>query len=955
MPYLFIAIKFPIRSPLNGEILMKKLHLFLFITTLSFACGLPASVYAAGTAFGAPGMDGVWNRASKTGIGTSYEKYATAPDGTMSYRDDGPSGPISKIWFSVADGIITETAYGLIHENQIKDVQFLIVGPGFFHEEKKDTNHSIDYLHKIAGRPMSLAYKIVNTDKNPSPKYEIEKHIFTDPDRQTLFMRVIFRSFANNVTPYILVNPYIDGTDKEDVAYAGSDSDGHFLNARNAADNKYLSVRLKLPILFVKKSAGYVGASDGFQDLDDVASGNGDVPNQMDWEFDHTDGSNPGNVAMVGQLPTLGNGDVVTFDFAIGFAENHDDALMRARDTLNDGYNTILDKYNGSGSHIGWEDYMSTTLSIPSSLLSSTGDNGHLLHTSAMVLKALEDKTFAGSLIASLSTPWGDSVSANEVDVGYRAVWPRDFYQAAMAMLALGDKETPKVAFQALDRFQVKANLIDKDNARIESDRTGWFFQSTRVDGTLKFLQVQMDQVAMPIMLGWQLWQHGVLSDAEIVNWYWKMIKPAAEFLSNDSHIRIKFQSGGTDEYTVEPAWSRQERWEQKKGYAPPNVAAIVTGLIAAADIARHVGGSQIGAAEHYERHADSIVSQIKSLMFTTTGSVPNGKFYMRVSGSSGNSNDKNADPNDDEKIQIANGGPEVLEKEVLDGGFLEFVRYGVRPADDPNVKELVPELDDETLSDPQRLKYACPNPNFVGWRRHSYDHYGERRHDGSNFIVDPGHPDADKQRGRLWPFLTGERGHYELAVGAADGILTSTERSLITEFIKSMEHFANAGLMLPEQVWDGVGANPNNYAVCEGTNSGTPLAWSHAEYVKLVKSLSDPTHKVWDVNSKVADRYDDPEVEVTFTCNNGQTVPGENVYVVGSDSRMGQWRPDSSLKLEPTAFPTWSKTFSLPASKAMEWKCIVRKLDDSIQWEPGNNNVLNTPATGTTNVDGSL
>ena len=73
--------------------------------------------------------------------------------------------------------------------------------------------------------------------------------------------------------------------------------------------------------------------------------------------------------------------------------------------------------------------------------------------------------------------------------------------------------------------------------------------------------------------------------------------------------------------------------------------------------------------------------------------------------------------------------------------------------------------------------------------------------------------------------------------------------------YVRAMEHFANDGRMLPEQVWDGVGSNAtHNYTVGEGTNSATPLAWSHAAYVKLVRSLTDTN--TWDSYSIVRTRY---------------------------------------------------------------------------------------------------
>ena len=69
------------------------------------------------------------------------------------------------------------------------------------------------------------------------------------------------------------------------------------------------------------------------------------------------------------------------------------------------------------------------------------------------------------------------------------------------------------------------------------------------------------------------------------------------------------------------------------------------------------------------------------------------------------------------------------------------------------------------------------------------------------------------------------------------------------------MERFANAGLLLPEQVWDGVGVpTAHKEAMGQGTNSATPLAWTHAEYLKLLRSLADKA--VWDRYAPVEKRF---------------------------------------------------------------------------------------------------
>lgn len=783
---------------------------FVLFTLILAFMGLPVAASAQG-APGAPGAKSVWTYAGKTGLGTSYEAYVN-----RQYQDGGPTGVVSRVWFSIARGIVTETANGLIHAAQIKDLQLLVKGNGYFDEEKVATDSTVSYLHTDAqGRPLSLAYRIVNDDKEG--KYRIEKHIFTDTERQALFMRVIFTANEAGVTPYLLINPHMKNTGSSDVAYVGA----NYMNARQDHD-RYLS--LHSSVAFSKTSAGFVGASDGYTDLAD----NG----QMDWQFPWAD-SGSGNVAMMAELPTVSN-DTLTFDVVVGFGNSHAAAIAAAQGSLGTGYQAVLDAYNGTGSEVGWEDYLAG-LGQLAGMRALTNDQGKLLNVSAMVLKALEDKTHPGALIASLSVPWGESKSADGFATGYRAVWPRDFYQCAMALLALGDTETPLVAFEYLQKVQVTASTPDNQGA------TGWFLQKTHVDGTLEWYQLQMDQTAMPIMLGWKLWQAGILSNADLNHWYVNMLKPAAQFLANGGYVQLKDSA-----YQVNPPWTRMERWEEQDGYSPSTTAAVITGLITAADIAKAVGDP--GAAQWFESQADTFAAAIESTMFTTTGPFGNGRYFLRIT--------KNTNPNDGAPISGSNGRPALDERQILDAGFLELVRYGVRAANDPHILESLPELDDLNLPDNLRVYYELPcngGAPVPGWRRYGNDGYGERTTDGGAYV---GGDTA--QRGRVWPFLTGERGHYELARAKANGngtISPSDLNTLKDTYVRGMECFANEGLMLPEQVWDGNGSNATyGFTTGEGTNGATALAWTHAEYVKLVKSLTD--QNTWDSYQIVRDRY---------------------------------------------------------------------------------------------------
>ena len=117
----------------------------------------------------------------------------------------------------IAQGVLTETMFGLIHNAQLKELQFIISGKGFVDTEKDNTISTIEYLDTDdMGRPLSLAYKVIN--KDVEGKYQIEKHIFTDPDRSSLMMKVTFTAFEAGITPHLYVNPHIDNSGANDIA-----------------------------------------------------------------------------------------------------------------------------------------------------------------------------------------------------------------------------------------------------------------------------------------------------------------------------------------------------------------------------------------------------------------------------------------------------------------------------------------------------------------------------------------------------------------------------------------------------------------------------------------------------------------------------------------------------------------------------------------------------------------
>lgn len=753
---------------------------------------------------GGPGVPSNWAVASKTGVGTSYEAYS---DGR--FKDTGPTGKVSKVWFSIAGGVLTETMYGLIHEAQIRQLQFAIMTETGLALETADTTSTTQYLRTDnKGRAQSPAYRIINRDK--AGRFEIEKHFFSDPDHNTLFMRFIIRPLKGKITPYLLLEPHMANT-------AGGDQGQADRSGLYAQEGK-VALALKTSSTLERASVGFMGTSDGLTDL------------KVNGALSHTysqSGAQPGTLMLTAQLATLSKTEQ-TYDFALGFGPDHKAASAAASASLKSGYAEVLAHYNGDGKRVGWRDYVASLSALPK-LATESGDGGKLAYASALMLKVHEDKTYAGALIASLSNPWGDTTSAQASGTGYKAVWPRDFYQCAMALAALGDRQTPVAAFRYLKTVQVT------DKTPGNTGVGGWFQQKSHVDGTAEWVGVQLDQTAMPIMLGWKLHSLGLISSGELNRQYKAMLKPAADFLVTGGKVGL-----GWNKETITPPYSQQERWEEQGGYSPSTTAAVITGLVAASEIAK--GAGDTSNSDLYRTTAKAYADAVEARMFTKSGALGNGHYYLRLS--------QSQDPNKPGLTEARNGLEPITADKMGDAGFLELVRYGVRRADDPHVIESLAVIDDQTRSDDLRVRYDLAiggqGPAHPGFRRYGHDGYGEDAVTGANYGADGGQM-SPGQRGRVWPLLTGERGHYALALASLKGAPTKDDiRAIKTTYVRALEAFANQGLMISEQVYDGVGAQLKNpVAAGQGTGSATPLAWAHAEYIKLLRSVHD--RQVWD------------------------------------------------------------------------------------------------------------
>jgi glucan 1,4-alpha-glucosidase len=457
----------------------------------------------------------------------------------------------------------------------------------------------------------------------------------------------------------------------------------------------------------------------------------------------------------------------------IGFGELVQDAIHSARETVIQPFAGIVRNYL-----TGWRDYLKS-FHPP-----GCADKKQYL-ASLMTMKAHEDKLNPGAVVASLSTPWSPSFGFGGKLDGYHVVWPRDLCQTATTLAIAGDKGTAERILAYLDE--------------VLQLPSGSFPQNAWPDGTPNWQGCQLDQTAFPILLAWQL---GAFTR------YASLVKPAADYLVTNG-----------------PA-SDQERWEENAGYSPSTMAAEIAALIVAAEMAVETG--DFTSADVYRKKADTWEEKLEALLVTKRGKLSDAPYYLRISSSD--------NPDDGSFIHIKNGGGWRDKTEIIDAGFLELVRLGIRSADNPLVIHSLSVVD-------EAIRYEA---NFGPvWKRYSHDGYGEYKngdiYDGAGI-------------GRPWPLLTGERGEYEIAWLASTQNLPPGNWFGPVRLLQTLAKAANDGWMIPEQIWDGKSLAEKGLAVDYGNNSATPLVWAHAEYVRLAECIRH--HKVVEMPEVVYERY---------------------------------------------------------------------------------------------------
>ena len=559
-------------------------------------------------AFGAPGIEPRWTSSAKEGVGTAYHTSC-------------------RVWFTLSHGIVNEIYYPHVDQPNTRDFQYLISdGETFCHEEKRDLDQVIEYPERDC-----LFYRLTNSE--PGGRYRLVKHVLTDPHGSVLLvhtkLEVFDQSLDGKLHVYALLAPHIAGCGTGNSAWCSEIGGQKLFHAQRETTHLVMACSTD----FLCRSVGYVGFSDGWQDL---------MHNfKMDWEFQTAE---HGNIALTGEIDLRENAE---FTIAVAFGRSYQSAATKLFQSLAESFMRHRQAYA--------RQWQRAVVNPEFDFSADTSDGGGEYRLSRCVLLAHEDKVFQGAIVASMSIPWGET--KGDLDLGgYHLVWTRDLVQSASALLATGQTGTPLRALVWLAAIQRP---------------DGSFPQNSWIDGTAYWSGLQLDQVAFPILLAWRLHKHDGLG---LFNPRVMIVRAAARLI-------------------LQGPVTAQERWEENAGYSPSTIAVVIASLASAAEWAKEFGNTD--AADFIFAYADWLAAHVEEWTATTQGELVKDipRHYIRINPADPNAPDPHADPNTT-MIQIANGGGLHPARNVVGGDFLHLVRYGIRHPNDPLVRDSIEVID---------------------------------------------------------------------------------------------------------------------------------------------------------------------------------------------------------------------------------------------------------------------
>ena len=744
----------------------------------------------------------------------------------------------SKVWFTVADGVLSDVYEPTIDNTDVHTLQYVVTdGHSFTDLQTRDLTYT------VSADPSGMECTVRAT--SAAHGYTLTTDYVTDPVRDAVVMRTTLSgAHSKGLQVFARLDAIVNGNGGGGPDNGGAD-DGMVTAAGipvvsdprtvSEATNRDYAVPTSMALTADDQgpaSVGYAGSpSDGLTTLDATHT-------LTQW----TDAPN-GHVVATEQVNA--HPGTHAFTLALGFGRTPGQAVTTAQRSTHGAFRSVEQAYLNT-----WKRY-DAGLRQPTGMSAS---QRRAYWLSANVLKASVDKRFPGAVVASLASPWGQSVSAGDLHGGkpvyfgsYREVFSRDLYEAVTGMLAVGDVATARAATRFLfERQQTPSGTMPRNsllNGEAAPDTGG----------------IQLDETAYPILLAYLT---GLSSDHPL---YRDHVRPAADYLVSHG-----------------PSFG-SERWEEQSGFSPSTIAAEIAGLTAAAHIARVQHDPT--RARLYQAVADDFQRTVKAQTVTHTGPYSPSPYFTRLS--------KTGDPDADTTYGLGNGSITVDQRAVVDGGFQELVRLGELPASDADVQRSLSVVD-KTIS--------RTTPTGTGFYRYGTDAVGSEDGYGDCFTPDATScpqdgqpwPTTDTGSGHLWPVLSGERAESALATG--DNALARGQLGIM------LDSASGVGLV-PEQVWEDpdlaaspFGSDPTTASIGfrdgHAAGSAAPLTWAQAQLVRLLVDLR--AGRILDRPDLTTARYVDhaPPTSVPVTIDS----PASGVTVSGAVTVSGTTTPGATV-----------------------------------------------------------
>ena len=504
----------------------------------------PPSAAQASAAPGAPGAASYFDLARKDCVGTA-------------------AGRGSKVWYTVAGGVLSDVYEPTIDNTDVSTLQYVVTDGSTFTDLQ-----TRDMTYTVAADPSGMACTVTSTDAKHG--FQLITTYITDPASDTVLMQTRLQdapgSTANlkSLHLYARLDAHVNGNGGGGSQNAGANSGVVDTSTgapvpvifstntvTNAANRDYAVptyMALAASTAIPAASVGYAGtASDGLTQLD---ASHALTALQL--------GPDGHVVATENVTPSRGN----SVTLALGFGRTQAQSISVAEGSLSNPFGQTSARYRH-----GWTVYDAglrpPAASFPGLTASQAASLDSHYYLSANVLKASEDKTFPGAIVASLASPWGQSVPAGVNAQGTsalllrllpRGVRPRPVRGVHRPAGRRGHRHgpggdpvpvRPPAARRRLDAAQLAAQR--QAGPRHRRDPAG--------------------RGRLPILMAHQA---GLGGDATL---YQDHIRPAADFLVSQRAVVRGGALGGADRLLAVHDRRRDRRADRRRRPSPPATA----------------------------------------------------------------------------------------------------------------------------------------------------------------------------------------------------------------------------------------------------------------------------------------------------------------------------------------------------------------------------------------------